>query len=237
MKRVWSQARAVPVGAGWGVTLDGKPLRLPDGPPLLVPQPALAEAVAAEWQLAGADTGTMDYADVPLTRLAGTAQLRIVPDPAPVVAAIAAYGETDLLCYRAEGPPPLVLRQGAAWDPWLDWVRRDLGAALRATSGIVFVPQDPAALATLRQAVAAQGGWVLAGLGIAVPALGSLVLGLALARGMVGAAEAYGLSCVDESYQAELWGEDAEAAARRANVAADIALSARFMALVRGAPS
>ncbi len=233
MKRVWSQAHAVPMREGWGVTLDGRPLRLPDGPPLLVPQPALAEAVAAEWQLAGADSGVMDYADVPLTRLAGTAQLRIVPDPAPMAAAIAAYGETDLLCYRAEAPPALALRQDAAWGPWLDWVRQDLGAELQVTSGIMFVRQDPAALDTLRRAVAAEGGWVLAGLGIAVPALGSLVLGLALARGVLAAAEAYGLSCVDELFQAELWGEDAEATARRANVAADIAGSARFIGLVR----
>ena len=219
--------------AGWGVTLDHKPLRVPSGPPLLVPHFALAEAVAAEWQAAGVATGEMDYADVPLTRLAGTAQCRIVPDPAPTAASIAAYGETDLLCYRADRPPELALRQDEAWRPWLDWAREELGAALSTTAGIVHVKQHPAALAALRRAVGAQDGWVLAGLGIVVPALGSLVLGLAVARGKLDAVAAQAVSCVDEDYQVEMWGVDDEAALRRARILTDLEESIRYMALVR----
>ena len=233
MKRVWSTASVVPQPEGWGVALDGKPLRLPDGPALLVPQAALAAAVAAEWQLAGLASGEMDYTDVPLTRLAGTAQLRIVPNPAPVAAALAAYGETDLLCYRADAPPALVERQETAWRPWLEWSRLTLGAVLTVTTGITHVKQHPAAVTALQRAVAAESGWVLAGLGIAVPALGSLVLGLALANGALSAAEALALSRVDEQFQIEQWGADAEAERRQAHVAADIAGAAHFMELVQ----
>ena len=233
MKRVWTAASARPEQGGWGVRLDGKPLHIPSGPALLVPQPRLAEAIAAEWQRAGAATGEMDYTDVPLTRLAGTAQLRIVPDPASVIDAIAAYGETDLLCYRADTPPELVRRQDEAWRPWLDWARQDLGAALTVTSGIMHVKQHPAALAAMHRAVAAENGWALAGLGIIVPALGSLVLGLAVARGALEVVEAHALSCLDEDYQAELWGMDTEAAARRVRIRTDLEESAQFMTLVR----
>ena len=233
MKRVWTTARASEVDGSWTVLLDDKPLRLPSGPPLQVPHPGLAEAVAMEWQAAGAATGEMDYTDVPLTRLAGTAQLRIVPDPAPTEAAIAAYGETDLLCYRADRPPELVLWQDEAWRPWLEWAREDLGAALTTTTGIVHVKQHPAAIAALRRAVAAQDGWVLAGLGIIVPALGSLVLGLAVARGALPAAEALTVASVDEDYQAELWGVDEQAAERRGKILEELQETARFMALVR----
>ena len=233
MKRVWTTAQAAPAEGGWGVLLDGKPLRIPSGPALLVPQPALAEAVAAEWQAAGAATGEMDYTDVPLTRLAGTAQLRIVPDPAPTAAAIAAYGETDLLCYHADRPPELVLRQDEAWRLWLGWARQELGAVLAVTSGIMHVKQHPAALAALHRAVAAENGWTLAGLGIVVPALGSLVLGLAVARGALSPVAAQAVACVDENYQAELWGVDSLAAARRDKILAELEESTRFMALVR----
>lgn len=233
MKRFWSAVSSVPQPGGWGVALDGKPLRLPDGPALLVPQPGLAAAVAAEWQLAGAASGEMSYADVPLTRLAGTAQLRIVPDPAPVVAAVAAFGETDLICYHAAAPPALVERQEAAWRPWLEWSRLTLGAALTVTAGVTHVKQHPAAIAALERAVAAENGWVLAGLGIVVPALGSLVLGLALAHGALTAAEAHALSRVDELFQIEQWGADAEAEQRQAYIAADLTEAARFMELVR----
>jgi chaperone required for assembly of F1-ATPase len=233
LKRFWTDARAEPEADGFGVRLDGKPLRLPAGAALLVPNAVLAEAIAAEWQDAGAMTGTMEYGDVPLTRLAGTAQLRIAPDPAPTAAAIAAYGETDLLCYRADTPPALALRQDAAWRPWLDWARIELGAALTVASGVMHVPQHPVALAALRRAVAAQGAWPLAGLGIIVPALGSLVLGLAVAHGRLDAVAAHALALTDEAFQAELWGEDSLAAARRADIDADLASAARFMALLR----
>ena len=168
-----------------------------------------------------------------LTRLAGTAQLRIAPDPAPSAAAIAAYGETDLLCYRAGSPPALAERQEAAWTPWLDWARVDLGAALSVTAGVMHVRQHPAALAALRRAVDAVGAWKLAGLGIIVPSLGSLVLGLAVASGRLDAASAHALALVDEAFQAELWGEDDLAAARRADIEADLLAAARFMALLR----
>ena len=233
MKRFWDRAEVATESGGYGVLLDGKPLRIPQAGPLLVPTARLAEAIAAEWQDAGATTREMEYSDVPLTRLAGTAQYRILPDPAPNAASIATYGESDLLCYRAMAPRLLVDRQITAWTPLLDWVRVELGAALITTEGIIHQPQHPAALAALRRAVDAQGPWRLAGLGIVVPALGSLVLGLAIAHGRLDASSAHELALIDETYQAELWGEDDLAMARRANVEADLLDAARFMALCR----
>ena len=234
MKRFWDQAVATAEPGGWSVRLDARPLRLPGGGVLVVPHEGLAEAIAAEWQAAGgAKGGEMSYADVPLTRVAGTAQERIAADPESVVLELARYAEGDLLCYRAEGPGPLVARQQALWQPWLDWAERRHGARLRVTAGIVHVPQDPAALAALTGALAVHGALPLAALGLAVPALGSLVLGLALAEGVLDAAEAHAAATLDETFQEELWGRDLEAAARRSRIAEDVALAARFLALVR----
>ena len=179
MKRFWDHASVEMTDGGWAVLLDGRPVRLPGGVPLRIEQRPLAEAVAAEWEAAGgAKGGEMSYADLPLTRLAGTAQERIVPDPEPVVLEIARYGESDLLCYRAGSPEELARRQDEMWQPWLDWAERALGARLRVTTGIMHVSQDPAALAALARAVAALDTVALAPLGVAVPAMGSLVLGL-----------------------------------------------------------
>lgn len=234
MKRFWNEATVGTGAAGHTILLDGKPVHLPGGSVLAVPFRALAEAIAAEWQAAGDGPGNeMSFADTPLTRLAGTAQERIAPDPEPTADAIAAYGETDLLCYRAERPAALAARQAREWQPWLDWAALTYDAPLRVTAGIVHVAQDAQALGALRRAVHAIGPWTLGGLGIAVPALGSLVLGLALAEGRLSAERAHAIAGLDEAFQAEEWGEDAEAAARRAGVAADVALAARFMELCR----
>ena len=234
MKRFWSDAAPLAAGDGWSIGLDGRPVRLPSGAVLCVPGEALATAIAAEWREAGGERGQeMGWDDVPLTRLAGTAQDRILPAPAPVAEGIARYGESDLLCYRAAHPRPLVLRQARSWQPILDWAARAHGAELIATEGVTHVQQPEAALAALRRVVDDHDGWELAALGLAVPALGSVVLGLALSSGRLTAGQAHELSVLDELWQEEQWGADAEAIARRKVSACEVELAGRFLALHR----
>ncbi len=236
MKRFWDTASAAPGPDGYTILLDRKPMHVPGGTKLLVHGQALAEAIAAEWhQAGGAKGGEMTLDDVPLTRLAGTAQERVAPDPAPVADALAKYAETDLLCYRAEHPLPLVVRQAREWQPWLDWLEQTHGARLRPTEGVIPVPQDPEAVEAVRHALAEQPPEILAALGIAIPALGSAALGLALAEGALDPQRAHELASLDELYQVEQWGEDEWALRRRTHVAKDIALAARFIELARAA--
>jgi chaperone required for assembly of F1-ATPase len=235
VKRFWDNTAVEWTEQGHLILLDGKPMRLPSGSPLVVRPARLARAIAEEWQAAGGGKGgEMSFADTPLTRLAGTALERIAPDPAPTVDAIARYGETDLLCYRAGTPEKLVQRQHQQWQPWLDWAARAYDAPLRTATGVGYVKQHHDSIAALRRAVAALDIDALAGLGIAVPALGSLVLGLALAAGELDAETAFTLGALDELFQAEQWGEDYEAVDRRAGMKADIVLAARYIDLTRG---
>lgn len=234
MKRFWDNATAEPVGDRWQVLLDGKPMRLPGGAPLLLGQPGLADAIAAEWQAAGGKKGgEMSFADTPLTRLAGTAQERVAPNAEAVALELAKYAESDLLCYRAEDPAALVARQAAEWQPWLDWAAERYGARLEVTAGVMHRAQPAAAVAALAAAVAAQTVSALAALGIIVPSTGSLVLGLAVADGVLDAAGATAASQLDELFQAEQWGVEWESQERRERVASDIALAARYLALSR----
>ncbi len=234
MKRFWDQATVDKRPDGFCVLLDGRPVRLPGGAPLAVPSEQLAEAVTAEWSAAagGARGGDMSADDVPLTRLAGTAQERIAPDPAPVAAGLAKYAETDLLCYRAEDARLSAL-QAEGWQPLLDWAARHHDASLRVTTGLMPVAQPREALAALRRAVQVLPPLDLAALGVLVPAFGSLVLGLAVVEGRLDAAEALRLATLDETFQEGFWGVDAEAAARRARIAAEVEQAARLLALAR----
>jgi chaperone required for assembly of F1-ATPase len=217
------------------ILLDGKPMRLPGGDVLTIASASLARAVAEEWRIAGGGVGgAVAQNDTPLTRLAGTAQLRIAPDPVPTIEALAKYAESDLLCYRAADPPALAHRQAQQWQPWLDWAALHYDAPLTVATGIVHVAQRSSSLGALRSAVAAFDAPVLAGLGILVPALGSLVLGLAVAEGRLTAAIAHELGALDELFQAELWGQDRDAVRRLDAVAADVAVAARFIGLARG---
>lgn len=231
MKRFWNEARAVPAEDGFAILLDGKPVRLPGGTPLRIQAEPLAQAVAEEWQAAGgAKGGEMRPEDVPLTRLAGTAAERITPALEGTVTALARYGETELLCYRAEAAK-LAARQAEGWDPWLAWAARVLDAPLRVTTGIMPVAQPPQALVALRRAVAGYSPLGLAALGVAVPALGSLVLGLAVVGQHLDPTEAHRLATLEEAFQEEFWGADPDNLAKRQSAAADVALAARLVRL------
>lgn len=233
MKRFWDEARVEAAEGGLAVLLDGRPVRLPGGGALRVEGHALAQALAAEWQAAGGAKGR-DFRpeDIPLTRLVGTAQEKVAPDPGPMVEGIAQYAAADLLCYRSEDPR-LAAIEALEWDPWLEWSARELGAPLLLASGIIHVAQPEASQAALRHAVAQCDVFALTALGNVVPPLGSLVLGLAFVRGEIDAAEAHRISLVDETFQEEFWGVDEEAQKRRRLIAAEIALAERMLHLAR----
>ena len=229
MKRVYTEVAVEPAEDGFAIMLDGRPVRTPGRRMLAVPSRALAEAIAAEWRAQG---DRVEPRSMPLTRLASTA-LDLVGQRRPaIVDEIAAYAGTDLVCYRADAPAELAARQHAAWQPLLDWAAARYGAALVVTQGVVPRPQPPEALAALRRAVEAYDDMALVALHAATAAAGSLIVALALLDGRIDAAEAFAASQLDETFQIEAWGEDAEAAARRRAVAADIAAAARFLSLL-----
>ncbi len=233
MKRFWEGVEIEHDG-GYLIRLDGKPMRLPDGETLVIDQRPLAEAIAAEWRSPPAGTEVTPNL-LPLTQLAATARFRIAPAPADTAASIAAYARSDLLCYRAEDPPDLVHRQHAAWQPWLDWAAQRYDAMLVVTRGISLVDQPAQAVAALARAVAGQDAHGLAGLGVMVPIMGSLVLGLAVVEGKLNADEAFQLSVLDETFQEEHWGRDHDAAAQRERGAHEVRMAARYVRLTRGA--
>jgi len=226
VKRFWKE---VAVTAEGGIALDGRPVRTPGRLPLVVPFPALADAIAEEWRAVGEN---IDPRAMPLTGLANAAIERIVPDAPAFAGGIAVYGGTDLLCYRAE-PGPLAARQAAAWEPVLDWARDRYAVDFTIVDGVMPVEQPPRTLARLREAVVALSPWHLAPLSPIVGLTGSLLLGLAVVERAIDADAAWGAAHVDEDWQAEQWGEDALAAETRAVRAAEYRAAIRFLDLIR----
>lgn len=230
MKRFWREARVEEAPGGYAVRLDARPLSTPAKAPLVVPTRPLAEAVAAEWDR---QQGEVRPADLPLTRSANSAIDRVAPQWPEVVAAIAAYGETDLLCYRAPHPDGLAKLQADLWDPLLDWADQALDAQLRTGTGVMHVMQPARATGALGRAVAAHDAWALTALHELVTLSGSLVLGLAVSHRRLAGREAWRLSRVDEDWQIAEWGEDAEAAAAAARSEAEFHAAERLLHLLR----
>jgi chaperone required for assembly of F1-ATPase len=214
---------------GFQVLLDARPLRSPAGTALLAPGRALAEAIAGEWR---AQPARLDIELAPLTRLLGTALDRVPQNRAGVEAELVGYAETELVCHRAAHPPELARRQAATWQPLLDWFARDYDAPLAVTTGVLAAAQPPASLAAIRRAVGAFDDCRLAGVSVAIGAAGSLVIGMALAARRLDPAQAFAAAELDASFQIERWGEDEEAARRRARLRADLDLADRWLRLL-----
>lgn len=220
MKRFWKDV-TVEDGA---VFLDGRPVKTPGRVVLQLPTPQLAEAVAQEWR---AVEGDIDPRTMPLTGLANAAVER-----APAADTLAVYGETDLLCYRAEVPPELVARQADRWDPLLDRARHHFDVAFIVTSGIVHVAQPPETVRRLAAAVEAYTAFQRAALSPLVTIGGSLVVALMLAEAQITPDAAFDACHLDELWQAERWGEDWMATDARAARRADFLSAARFLTLL-----
>ena len=229
MRRFWKSAGAVKREVGWGVELDGKPVRTPAKEPLAVPTSALAEAIAEEWNSVG---DTINPRDMPLTGLANAAIDRVVPDQQAFAAALARYAEGDLACYRSEGPNALVERQAECWDSLLGWARRRFDVDFRTTSGILHVDQPPATVERLRHAVAALDAFRLAGLSPLVTIGGSLIASLGVLEGALTPDMAWEAVSIDERWQLEQWGTDAEAEAALKNRRRDFLAASRFLELL-----
>jgi chaperone required for assembly of F1-ATPase len=229
MRRVYTRVETVAADRGHGIALDGKPLKTPGRRDIIVPSTALAAAIAAEWD---AQQHEVRPTTMPLTRLAATALDRVATERDKIARDVAAYAAADLVCYRADRPPALAARQHAAWQPLIDWAALHYDAPLRVTLGVIPTGQPQQSLNAFAAAVAAQDDFRLAALHALTAACGSLVIALALLEGRLHAAAAFAASQLDESFQIEAWGEDAEAADRRRALAAEIAIAARFLELL-----
>jgi chaperone required for assembly of F1-ATPase len=229
VKRFWKAVAIAPEEGGWGIRLDGRPVRTPARVPLVLPTEALANAIAEEWSNVG---DTVDPRAMPLTGLANAAIDQVGPDREAFAAGLARYAEADLACYRTDGPAALVEMQAKSWDALLAWARRRYDVDFCTTAGVSHVDQPEATVDRLSHAVAALDAFRLAGLSPLVTIGGSLVAGLAVLEQALTPEQAWDAVTVDDRWQLEQWGADAEAETALDNRRREFFAAARFLELL-----
>lgn len=222
-------AEATQQPGGFRVLLDERTLRTPAKRELAVPSRALAEAIAEEWR---AQAATIDPSALPLTRIVNSAIDGVTGREFEVRTDILAYGQSDLLCYLADGPGELVDRQSRQWGEIHAWAGKALGVELELAVGVVPVEQSPDQLAILDRALGTRNPIALAGIHVVTTLTGSLLLVLALLYGRIGPDQAWALAHLDEDFQIERWGQDEEAAGRRERRWREMRAAARVLTLV-----
>jgi chaperone required for assembly of F1-ATPase len=228
-KRFYKHVAIEDEGDGASVLLDGKTVRTPGKAPFLLPNAALAEAIAEEWRGQGA---RIEPQTMPLTRLANSVIDGVKGNEGAVVDDILKYAGSDLLSYRAEGPKGLVALQSKHWDPILAWAKHDLGAPMRLSEGVMHVEQPQASLEQIKKHLKKFDPWSLAALHVMTGLSGSALLALAVALRRLTPEEAWAAAYVDEDWQIGQWGEDEEAKERRKNRRRDFAAAVRMLSLL-----
>jgi chaperone required for assembly of F1-ATPase len=229
VKRFWKTVSVEREGDGWAIKLDGRPVRTPARAALMVPTEALAGAIAGEWR---AVPDEIDPRAMPLTGFANAAIDRVAPNGEAFARGLARYAEADLACYRAEGPQTLVARQEEQWGKLLAWARRRYDVDFATTCGLMHVAQPGATVERLSHAVAALDSFRLAGLSPLVTIGGSLLAALAVEEKAITPEDAWDAVSIDERWQLEQWGSDAEAEAALENRRRDFFAAARFLELL-----
>lgn len=225
-RRFWRETAA---GEDGRVLLDGRGARTPAARPLRLPSAAAAVLVAEEWAGQGE---FVDYARMPLTRLAFTALDRVAAESDAVAEEVARYAGSDLLCYFADQPEALLERERAGWEPLLVWAEAEFGVRFVRARGVSHQAQPPETIEAFRRAAAGLDPFRLTGVAFAGALFGSTVLAFALLKERLPGDEAFELSRLDEIFQNERWGVDAEAAERNAALKAEaIAVDRWFRAL------
>lgn len=229
MNRFWKDVSVEPEGEGWGIRIDGRPVKTPARAALTVPTEALANAIADEWRGVGE---TIEPRAMPLTGLANAAIDRVTPERQAFAEGLARFAEADLTCYRAEGPRALVEAQERDWGPLLGWARRRFDVDFRTTAGLTHVAQPDATVERLSHAVDELDPFHLAGLSALVTVGGSLIAALAVLEKALAPEKAWEAVSVDERRQLQQWGADAEAEAALENRRRDFLAGARFLELL-----
>lgn len=233
-KRFWKEVDVVQEAEGFAVRLDGRAVRLPAGTALSVPSRALAEALAAEWRAAGlGESGRFVPADLPLTGIAGSMLERIPQARDGVIQSLLAYANSDLLCYRDAAGSALARQQAEVWDPLLQQLEAAHGCRLTVTSGVMPICQTDDVLRRLHHGLDTSAQEELAVLGVVVPALGSLALGLLMFEAGMEAQTLVHAATLDEQIQMATWGVDTEVTDRIAALQDEVGCAMRFLALYR----
>lgn len=232
-KRFYEEATVVATDDGFAVHLDGRPVKTPARRTVCLPSEAAARLVADEFN---AQVEVIDPATMPVTRIVNTAIDGVADDPQAVLEDVVRFAGTDLLCYRAPGPEGLVRRQTEMWDQHVDWAVSALGARFVLAEGVMHVDQPPEAIATFNAHLGAfRDPFLAATLHTMVTLTGSAILGLAVAREVISAEEAWTAAHLDEDWTNEHWGEDHEAMQRRAVREKEMMAAAALIAALRRA--
>lgn len=225
-KRFYKKVTVCKTADGYEIRLDDRVVKTPLKHNFSLPSREMAEAIADEWE---AQQTHVNPATMIVTRLANTALDRVHGDEVRIVDELTDFAASDLVCYRAGSPEPLVQRQTLHWDPVLSWVKSALGVQFICVEGITHHAQPETALSAISEALSSENEFRLTAIHNMTTLTGSTLIAMMAAKGAMSGEDAWAAAHADEDWQIEQWGSDDEAEARRVVRKQDFDATVRFL--------
>ena len=230
MKRFYKEVTLDTLSEGFGIFLDGRPLRTPAKTVMSVPSQGLAEAVREEWAEAGEE---IKPDEMPFFSMAVTVLDRVTTQSEKLCDELCDYAGNDVLFYRAGAEDnALDQQQAQLWTPWCDWAAGKFGTPLAITDGLMPINQPPQLRSAVSSYLDPLSDWHLGILYCAVTLSGSFILGLAFFEREIDAEKLFRIAFLEELHQNEIWGLDSEAERRQKQIEQELRDLERFSVML-----
>ena len=201
------------------ILLDDKKLKTPLKNELVLSNYLIAKEVLKEWDQS---SDIIKTDDLVFYGLLSTAIDRVREEKNSYINDIINFIDTDLICYRADNPIDLVSFQNKHWDPVIMLIEKYINNNVSVFKGVMPSQQNSKVHHKIKKLVVELNDVQISVLHRITNLIGSVFLALCILKKDLSNKQAFELSFLDELWQAENWGYEEDASAKRKRIRTEL---------------
>ena len=212
------------------IFLDKRILKTPMQKNLIFSNHKMATETALEWNI---DEKEINTDNMIFYGLMSTFIDKVKDDRVSYIENILGFVNTDLICYRADGPDELVDLQNSSWNPIISFIKKYIDVELKFFIGVMPSKQSLEIFIRLKTLINSFSDIEISALHRMTNLTGSIFISICILKGDVLKNEAFELSFLDELWQAKNWGVEEESLDKRDKIAKELNRIISFVELIR----
>ncbi len=185
------------------IYLDENCLKSDQGNNIKVPA-RLADEIVREWNADGKIDAIKNSF---FTKFCFSAIDMNKKDRESALSQLVAYGNCDPICYIADEPKKLHIKQKKLYDPLIDWAQKALSIKLNIGAGLLFIEQPLPNSGNIKKFLDELDNFHLTIIHELTKSLGSLFTSLALHNNIISSELAWEVANVEDNFRIDIWGD------------------------------
>ena len=220
MKKFWERIEIKKVSSKeFYILLDNKKLKTPLKKELILSNHLMAKEVLKEWDHS---SEIINIDDLVFYSLLSTAIDKVSEERNSYINDIINFIDTDLICYRADNPIDLVSFQNKQWDPIISFIEKYINTKVSVFKGVMPSQQSSEVHHRFKNLIVELSDVQISVLHRITNLVGSVFLSLCILKKDLTHKQAFELSFLDELWQAENWGYEDDASAKRKKIRTEL---------------